>query len=142
MADVTQVPADVGNFGSDNAKLRVVQVGESGIVAGDFLYIDSADSNKRKRSNSGTAAEAAVVEMALSTADDDGYLPVLVLEDDLTVDVGASLTDGVDYVVSANDGHIAPKADWGTGVYMTILGAGNSDGDLVCAVNATGITYP
>ncbi len=61
---------------------------------------------------------------------------------DSKVNLGATLTVGTTYVVSATKGAIAPIADLTTLDYVTILGTASTTALLDFVVTSTGIVKP
>lgn len=89
------------------------------IAAGDALYVDATDSNKLKLAVATSAAAAAFAGIATHAAlagQPILYLPVG------AITIGATLTLGTVYVVSATAGKICPVADLVSGNYLTIIG--------------------
>lgn len=120
MADLTITPANVALAGSTTgAGPTVVQYGEA-VTQGEPLYINSSDGKYylADADASATAAEATKLAMTPGGADDYG----IVAGAEMEVDLGATLTVGTTYVVSATAGGIAPIADLTTGDYTCIIG--------------------
>jgi hypothetical protein len=107
------------------------------VTAGQTLYRDAADSRwKLADNNSATAAARSPRGIALNGA--AAGQPVLVLTDG-PVTIGATLTPGVVYYLSANAGGIAPVADLATGMYPTIVGIAKSASVLDVKFHESGV---
>ena len=111
------------------------------VVAGQVVYKDTADSNHLKLAQcDGTALQATVCGIALNGGGDGqpgDYQSTGV------VAVGAGLTEGEIYVLSQTEGAICPEADILTeDDYVTIIGVGNSDGELALNIFVSGAQIP
>ena len=119
MADLTQTATAVHAHLGATVSLR--NIGQAGLVPGDWVYLDSSDSSHKKAIGTGLA-EAAVVGMLVGYAPAIGdYAPVATAGD---VDVGATLTVGGGPLIisAANAGKMAPIADLSTGEFGSVLG--------------------
>lgn len=102
------------------------------------VYLKASDSLYYKTINNNLPGEAAAVGIVLSggTANQQGVIltagPLI---------VGATVTVGETYCVSANYGGICPIADVGTGKYLTYLGYASSTTVIRVAINATAVTH-
>jgi hypothetical protein len=113
--------------------LDVKQVGQATSI-GDVLYLDSSDS-KYKLADADASGTAAATHLALSAASADADV-------DLQIDLGAALTVGTTYVVSATAGKIAPESDLLSGDYVTHLGVASTAALLDIKLNVTGVAKP
>lgn len=108
------------------------------ITAGQPVYKDASDSDKVKAADANASKESAdCVGIALHGAT-DGQPLVYVSSGD--VDLGATLTIGTIYVVSATSGGIAPEGDLTSGQYTTILGVATAANNLKMNLKASGVT--
>lgn len=118
MADLTITAANVVNV---SCRVAHGTFGAT-VTAGQAVYIDTADGNSLKPAdtNSGTAAARTFAGIALNGGG-DGQAAAYATGDGL-IDMGATLTVGEVYVLSANAGGIAPVGDLATGHYTCVLG--------------------
>jgi hypothetical protein len=106
------------------------------ITAGQTVYQDPADGKyKLADCDAGTAAVRAVAGIALHGSLSGQPLTVH-LEGPVTI--GAALTAGVAYYLSATPGAICPVADLVTGCFPTILGIATSASVLDVKIHASG----
>lgn len=132
MVDVSITAANV--VPTTTTEKRTVTCGAA-ITAGLAVYEDSADGFKVKAADCTTsAATAKVAGLALGGGNDDG--PLLIATGG-ELDLGFTATEGVIYVLS-EAGAIAPVADLATGDYVTVIGVGNSSGNVDLIVKSTG----
>ncbi len=141
MADLTIGTVKVSSA-LTRSDLDVKQVGEA-VAIGDVVYLSSTDS-KYYEADASTASEAEATHLVLSAADADGYAVMMKLNTsaDLQVDLGATLTVGTTYVVSATAGKIAPESDLTTSDYITHLGVASTTALLDISLNVTGTVKP
>ena len=132
MSDITITAANV--VASADAKVRRGTAGAA-ITAGQALYLDAADSKLKLADANGVAAAKSLAGVALHAAA-TGQPVVYAYEGD--VNVGATLTVGEIYVLSATAGGIAPKADLASGHTVSILGVATSAGNLRVSINNSG----
>jgi hypothetical protein len=99
---------------------REVKVSGEAITAGVPLYTAIADGKVYKADNNDTAAKAAVTHIALSDAAGADQF-VVCAKPDSVINLGATLTVGGIYIVSATVGLIADAADVSTN-FVTVLG--------------------
>lgn len=121
MADLSITPANVVAGGSS-----VTTDGTAGaaITAGQVVYRDAATGRYLLAdNNSGTAAARSPAGIALNGAATGQPVEVLTRG---AVTIGATLTPGVAYYLSATAGGICPVADLTTGHYPTIMGIATS----------------
>lgn len=122
MADITQTPASVG-IGNADCKTSVVQFGEA-VTQGQPLY-KSTDGKYYRCDANDTLAKAACSAIALSPGSTNGFGLVAQPSDipgRSLVNLGATLTVGTMYAVSATLGAIAPISDITTGQFVTAIG--------------------
>lgn len=94
------------------------------ITAGQAVYFDESDSKyKLADCDSASAAARSPAGIALNAASDDQ--PIAVLKSG-RVTIGATLTAGVAYYLSATAGGICPVGDLSTGDYPVLIGIAES----------------
>lgn len=126
MADKAITVADIRSYGQPIS----MQVGESGIAPGMYLYADSADGGKLKRAlRNGTLAQAAALYCAMTYASDDDY--VMVQDPNAPFEPGFTVVVGEIYVLGTVAGGIEAVSDLaggaiGSGHFLTIIGIGSS----------------
>lgn len=119
---------------------KTEQIAGASIVAGDWLYMDTANNNVMKLAQAdGTALEATVYGMALNTASIGQ--PVLVARAG-DVDFGCTITVAAVYILSATAGKICPVADLVSSSYLSIVGYGTAANNLVIAIQNSGVEKP
>ena len=119
---------------------KTEQIAGASIVAGDWLYMDTANNNVMKLAQAdGTALEATVYGMALNTASIGQ--PVLVARAG-DVDFGCTITVAAVYILSATAGKICPVADLVSSSYLSIVGYGTATDNLVIAIQNSGVEKP
>lgn len=140
MANLTQTAANVGLTDSTDTPLsiRYVEAGEA-ITQGMPVYQDAA-TNEYFQSDANASATAAAATAIALTAGADGEKIVIAEQGD--IDIGATLTVGETYVVSATKGAIAPIADLTTGDYPTILGVASAADTLKFKPYSGGVAKP
>ena len=133
MADATVTAANVQpvTTGTNQTKIASVTAGAT-ITAGQSVYKNS--SGTWALADADASAETAGqrgVGVALNGASSSQPLDVATGGE---YDPGFTATEGVMYVLSGTAGGVAPSADLATGDWVTILGVGNSSGniDLIC----------
>lgn len=124
MADLTQTAANVSLTDVTGVVLSPAKAGEA-ITQGNPVYLSNG---KYYKADSATAASAKAKGIALTPAATDEQFALAA--SGTTVDVGATLTIGETYCVSATSGAIAPIADIGSGEFPTILGTATATGKL------------
>ena len=110
-------------------------VAGASIAAGDALYIDTSDSNKLKLAIATSAAAsvfAGIATHAALSGQPVQYIPAG------AITIGATLTIGTVYVVSATAGKICPVADLVAGNYLTIIGMPSTTSILQVYPKASG----
>lgn len=134
MADLTITAASV--LAASGAR-KALEVAGAAITAGQAVYLDSTDNTvKLADSNSATAAARVPFGIALNGA--AAGQPVEV-QTSGPVTLGATLTPGSTYYLSATPGGICPAADLVTGMYPTILGIATSASVLDVAIEQSGV---
>ena len=137
MANMTITVANVQ--AGEGATLKVGQAGET-ITAGEPLYEDSTDGGNLKLCQfDGTAAEADCVGIAVVDAADDAAVTYITLGD---LNLGAILTAGSVYGLSATSGSIANVADVASTEYVTVLGVARSATILIVKIIVSGVVVP
>jgi len=138
MADLSQTPANVQTLEVNSNLISFVKYGET-IAQGQPVYQKSAD-NEYYKAQADNVDESAAYGIAL-TPGEDGEWGFVQREGD--IDVGATLTVGETYVVSAaTAGGIAPVGDLTTGNYVTILGPAVTASKLRLNISITSVAKP
>lgn len=137
MANLTQTAANVGIQGS--CQLASVKVGEA-VTQGQPGYYNSSDTQYYQSDANASSTTAAARGIFLTAQSTVGNSAVFAFEGD--VNLGATLTIGETYVVSATKGAICPLSDLTTGDYVTVLGVASAAGTLKLKVNSTGVAKP
>lgn len=107
------------------------------VTAGQPVYVDAADGNSLKPADANASATtAAAVGIALHAALDGQPLEYITAG---PLALGAILTQGLWYVVSATAGGICPTADLASTHFSTLLGYAHSTSVLVVVVKASGV---
>lgn len=137
MADLTITAASV--IQGSNAVVVHGTAGAS-ITAGDAVYKDSADSEWKLADNNDTDLKSGSngFGIALHAAEDGQPLSV---QTQGNIDLGATLSVGETYIVSANAGKIADIGDATTNTYMTYVGYADAADNLVMAIGHTGVQH-
>jgi hypothetical protein len=116
--------------------------GEAGeaVTAGQVVYLKSSDNQLYLAQRDGTAAEAAVVGVALNAAGDNQ--PLVYAATGSILNIGATTAKTTTYMVGAAAGGISPQADVSTaGHYIVRVGyATATDGTFVVDIKNTGAT--
>ncbi len=115
------------------------QVGTAGasITPGQVVYLDSATNTyKLADCDSATASVRSPAGIALNTASSNQPLSILTSG---SITIGATVTAGVAYYLSATPGGICPVADLGTGDYPVILGIATSASVINIDVQEAGV---
>jgi hypothetical protein len=105
------------------------------VVRGDVCYLKASDGKAYLGQCDGTTEEAEALYMALNDAAADQ--PVT-LQKGGEINLGAILTVGVVYVLSATAGKIAPLADLVSTNKLTIVGTARTTSILRLSPNAPG----
>jgi hypothetical protein len=140
MANLSQTAANVA-IGSRETRTLIVQAGEA-ITQGMPVYLSTSD-GKYYQSDANASATAAQCDgIALTPAATDGYLVIALPGSGAKVNLGATLTVGQIYAVSATKGAICPVADLTTGDYPTIIGPATTAALLAFDVIEAGVAKP
>jgi hypothetical protein len=138
MADLSITAASVKiHADGTSTTLDKIKLGEAA-TQGQGLYLNSGDSKyyKAKADSSGTATVAYIAMMPGSTNE---Y--IYAAKSDAIIDIGATLSDGTTYVVSAGTaGGIAPFSDLTSGQYKSIVGVATDTDRLQLKFINTGDT--
>lgn len=132
MADLTVTAANVAMGGAD-ARVRPVQVGEA-VSQGEPVYFDVSTDKWYLAEAGGVVAKSVARGIVLTPAAADGQ-SVIVTEG--LVNIGATLSVGEVYVVSATAGGIAPIGDLTTGDFVTVLGVATSTSLIDLRISAS-----
>ena len=116
MAAIAQTAANVRHVSGDRGSATA---GEA-LTAGNPIYLDAADSDKAKKTDTDTLAQSVCVGIALHDAANGQ--PVLYAKPGSVVNLGATLTVGEIYLPGPTAGQIVPVADQASADYVTILG--------------------
>jgi len=122
MADISQTAANVA-VGASTTPTKRVQAGEA-LTQGQPVYRSTTDS-KYYKCDADTLATSICDGIVLTPAATSGYL--LIAEPSASpgvslVNLGATLTVGLEYYVSTTAGGICPIADLASGDFPTSLG--------------------
>lgn len=123
MADLVQTPSSVA-IGSGIFPLTVRGVaGEAGILAGMPVYQKAADQKWYMALAGGSQQQSGQYGCGIAVDSAPGAGQYFTILQSGEINLGATVTAGVVYVVSANAGKIAPYTDLASGNWVTILGA-------------------
>jgi hypothetical protein len=137
MADLAITAANV--VAGAGARKTIGTAGAT-ITAGQPVYQDPADGlYKLADGNSGTAAARVMAGIALHGASNGQPLSVH-LEGPLTI--GAAVSTGVGYYLSATPGGICPVADLASGAYPTLIGFAISATVINVSISQAGVALP
>jgi len=123
MADLSQTAANVAISGSTTPTKRV-QFGEA-VTQGNVVYQSTSDSKWYKADANVALANALVGGIVLTPASTNGYGLIALpsnTEGTSQVNLGATLTVGIQYAASATAGAICPITDISSGQYPTSIG--------------------
>lgn len=136
MANLSQTAANVA-VGSLATRTRVVQAGEA-ITQGQPVYLNTATAKYLRTDANASATAAEAKGIALTPASTDGFF---VMQEGAGgyVNLGATLTVGETYTVSATAGAICPIGDLTTGDYPCILGIARTTALIQTVYAFTGI---
>jgi hypothetical protein len=135
MADISQTAASVAP--GNGAKIDYTKLGGATMTAGMPVYIDPSDGKAKKADNNVSATLANVYGILLNGCS-DGQPCAIQTEGD--INLGATLTVGETYILSANAGAIAPVGDVSTN-FVTILGVARTAAIMQLKINPTGIQH-
>lgn len=136
MADLTQTAANVA-AGGESTRISMIQVGEA-VTQGQPGYFDSSD-RKYYIADANNASKYVAKVIFLTPATTDGYA---VAATSGPVNLGATLTVGVIYVVSDTAGSIMPSSDLSSGDYVTILGVATSTSLITLNPSSSSVVTP
>lgn len=145
MANLTQTASSVGIGSSSTTATSIggfnsVQAGEA-ITQGMPVYLSSTDGKYYKADANASSSTAQARGIALTPASTNGYF-IIHNAIGAYINLGATLTVGTTYVVSATAGAICPIADLTTGDYPCILGTAYSSSLLLTAYSFAGVAKP
>lgn len=107
--------------------LRFTRVYKAGaaITAGQAVYLEASSNTVKLADANGASAEIrTAIGIATGTVASGGLVPVCYK--DSAFAIGATVTNGAVYILSATAGGIAPVADLTTGWYGQVVGLGAS----------------
>lgn len=135
MADITITPANVVK-GSD----ALVEQGIAGaaVTAGQVVYKDDA-TGKYLLADNDSATAGAKVPRGIALNGAAANQPLAIIRGG-SVTIGATLTAGDAYYLSATAGGICPEADVATGDDVVLLGLATSASVLSVGIKVTGVT--
>lgn len=139
MANISQTAANVA-VGASTTSIGIFQAGEA-LTQGQPAYKKASD-QKWYRAGATTAEKAGSVTrpvIVLTPVATNGYF---VGAKSGAVNLGATLTVGTRYAISATDGAIAPEADITSTQYVTSLGVASTAALLALDPQVTGIARP
>lgn len=117
----------------------VVETGYAGaaITAGQVVYLDPSTSTYKLADSNGVADAKKPRGIALNGASINQPIAVQRGGD---INIGATLTSGATYYLSANAGGVCPVADVVTGDDVVVIGVAKSASVLSLALFAPGVT--
>lgn len=134
MADYTLAAGDVEYALANVGRI----VSGATITAGQLIYRDASASNVAKLAQcDGTAAEAAVIGMAVCNA--VAGQPLLYVAGPIDIVVGGAMTEGAAFALSAAAGKFADEADITTAQFLTRIGYAVDATTLHLEIQVTGI---
>jgi len=129
MADLVLTGIEVA---SSRSRGTTVQAGEA-ISAGELVYLNTATS-KYELADASAAATANVAGIAVTDAASDGYFLYVANED---IDLGAILTAGTHYYLSATAGKICPFADLVSTNVVSQIGYATTTSNMKVSISNT-----
>lgn len=135
MTDLTITPASV--IAGAGAVLENGTAGAT-ITAGQAVYLDTATTGKYQLADCDSATAAARVARGIALNGASAGQPLQIAKSG-PVTIGATLTPGVTYCLSATPGGVAPAADITTGDYPCILGLAASASVLNLDIQSAGV---
>lgn len=138
MADLTITAANVGLTDSSTVTYQLVTYGET-ITQGQPLYLNTSDNEYYKADANASSTTAAAAGIAL-TPGGNGEKGIIVTSG--YMDLGATMTVGQTYCVSATAGGIAPISDLTTGDYPCILGIAETAGKIKLNIQVSAAAKP
>lgn len=138
MADLSPTPGSV--IGVAGAFAKSEYVAGAAIVAGDIVYVDTANSNVLKLAlASGTALQATVKGVALNGASTGQPCSICTSG---SINMGCTLTVAGVYILSTNAGKFCLVADLASSSYCSILGVASAADNLKLTINNSGAEKP
>ncbi len=135
MADISVTAASVAQ---STGSVTIDCITAVAVTAGQCVYRDSSTSNQlRLAQKDGTLAESQAVGFALHAAAAGQPCKV---QTSGNINLGATLTVGETYIVSATAGGVAPVGDVSTH-FVTILGVAISASILQMGINIAGVAH-
>jgi hypothetical protein len=119
---------------SSRARGTTAQAG-SAIAVGELVYLDSA-TGKYELADASAAATADLAGIALTAAAADEYFVYLANE---SIDLGAILTAGEFYYLSATSGKVCPHDDLVSTNIVSAIGYATSTSELKLNIVNTGV---
>jgi hypothetical protein len=118
----------------------VIENGIAGaaITAGQWVYLDSTTTGRYQLADNNSATAAARVARGVALNGAANGQPLAIAKGG-PVTIGATLTPGVAYYLSATAGGICPVADLTTGSYPCLLGMAVSASVLNTDIQAAGV---
>lgn len=127
------------NVTTTSTQVRDVTAGAT-ITAGQVVYLDTTANDVAKLAdNDASAATPVVAGIALHGAASGQPLRIVTGG---TVTIGATVTVGKIYVLSATAGGIAPVDDLAQNKYVSIIGVGTSSSVLTLSIKNSGVQVP
>lgn len=138
MSDLVQTAASVA-LGSSTTQTKTVTYGEA-ITQGMPVYQSTDTKYYKADADAATTAAASAIALTPGAADGVGLVarPATSPGESL-VNLGATLTVGETYAVSATAGAICPLSDLLTGDYVTVLGVASTSALLDFQILVSGI---
>lgn len=142
MANLTQTAANV-TTGAVGMRVECVEGGEA-VTQGMPVYRNTTNRKWYQCDANASSTTAAAEGIAVTPCGGDGSSFVVAKPGSGgKMNVGATLTVGTTYVVSATKGAICPIADLTTGDYVTILGTASTTALLdFTQITVTGVAKP
>jgi hypothetical protein len=109
------------------------------ITAGQPLYLKASDTRYWKADSDASSATATVIGIALNGSSAGQPVRVQTGGD---INIGATLTVGEIYVLSATAGAICPEGDLVTDDFVSILGVATTASNLKLRVFVSGVDVP
>lgn len=131
MADLTISTVKVA---SDRSRTSTVQAGAT-IAIGELVYLNTA-TQKYELADASAASTANVAGMAITPAAADEYFLFVASQD---IELGAILTAGSFYYLSATAGKICPHADLVSTNVVSQLGYAESTSQMGINITNTGV---
>jgi len=122
-----------------NTQVQLVAYGAT-VSAGQPVYLDTSDSEYKLADADASEAAAKAAGVAITPGVDGGY-GLIAIGGDIIL-VGATMSVGDSYLVSATAGGIMPEGDLATDDYVTHLGRAETTGQLNLDIKAGGFQVP